>query len=169
MEKNSCSRAKTLTLKEISNLLAISVKKISNKNTSAEMAKLYYLALIELISEELKRNGKFIIPNIGTLETSVYGGFRRNTFNVNTQQYNLEKVPERIIIKFTPADFIKAYLNNREIPLSTKRRNQKLKAQKLKEISKKELVEKEKKNERMKRKERAYKKMIQPIMVEIEE
>lgn len=156
--KQSESKADALTMKEVCNMMANLVKK-EKKNSTPELAKLYYMALIEIISDELKRNGKFTLINIGTFETRMFGGFHRNTYNVNTKKQSMELVPERIVVKFSPADFIKAYLNNREISLGTKKKiREKINQEKAPVKSREALVKKEKQLARQKK----YEELMKP-------
>lgn len=149
-KEQKVSTARALTMREIVKLLTISAQK-QNKNASAEMAQLYYKCLIELMADEIKRNGKFTITNIGTLETKIYGGFRRNTYNVNKKRYEPEIVPESIVLRFIPSDFIKAYLNNRDISLGTKRRNKSLTIKEEKFLKREQAKQKERELERQRK------------------
>ncbi len=115
------STVPVLTSAEIAESLAISLKK-RYKCVTVEMAKEFYAAFVELISDELKRNGKFNITNLGSFETYLWGGFHRNAYNVYYGKYIPEIAPVTIALKFIPSDFIKAYLNNETDPLKAKRR-----------------------------------------------
>lgn len=164
MARTGASKANALTLREISDLIAVSVKK-QGKTVTAETAKLCYLALIEIIADELKRNGKFVITNIGSLETYMFGGFMRNSYNVQTKEHKLEKVPETVVVKFNPSDYIKAYLNNREIPLGMRRRSKEVEKKARVSKTKKELLKKE----MAVKKKKKYEKNVQPIEIDVEE
>lgn len=154
--KQSTSTADTLTLREIATLVANSVRKQHNRTVNPELVKWIYAALIEIITEELKQNGKFTITNIGTFNTHIYGGFTRNTYNVNTRKQSVEIVPERVVVRYTPSQFLKAYLNNQDISLGTKTRKKVIEKKEKASVSKKALLEKEKKL----RNQEAYEKLM---------
>lgn len=164
MAKTGASKANALTLREISDRLAVSVKKQGKKITS-ETAKLCYLAFVELMADEIKHNGKFSITNIGSFETEMRGSYTRNSFNVQTREYTLETVPEVVMVRFRPSPYIKGYINNKEVPLSMGRRNREVEKEIKRGSTRKELLEKEMKA----KKRQKYEKLIQPTEIEVDD
>lgn len=164
MAKTGASKANALTLREISDRLAVSGV-IFFPCFFTETAKLCYLAFVELMADEIKHNGKFSITNIGSFETEMRGSYTRNSFNVQTREYTLETVPEVVMVRFRPSPYIKGYINNKEVPLSMGRRNREVEKEIKRGSTRKELLEKEMKS----KKRQKYEKLIQPTEVEVDD
>lgn len=152
----------SLSPNELAELIAISVKKIK-PNFTTEMAKLSMRAFIEIFADELKNNGYFNIPNIGTFKVATCGGEVKRMYNLATNRKENIMIPLTYVARFKSAEYLKGYLNNIQPSLKAKSKsNAKLKEMAKPETQRKEMLEKQKRV----KKEKELAEMLKPDIVE---
>jgi nucleoid DNA-binding protein len=156
---------KSLSPNELAELIAISVKKTKPSFTT-EMAKLCMKTFIEIMADEIKNNGYFNIPNIGTFKISTCGGTVKRVYNIHTKQKNNVMIPLTYMVRFKTSEYLKGYLNNLEPSLKVKNKS----AAKAKEAVKPEfqrevMIEKQKRA----RKQKRLAELLEPDYVEFVE
>ena len=152
----------SLSPNELAELIAVSVKK-TKPNFTTEMAKLSMRAFIEIFADELKNNGYFNIPNIGTFKVTTCGGEVKRMYNFATNKKENIAIPLTYVARFKSAEYLKGYLNNIQPSLKAKSKtNAKMKEMATPETQRKVMLEKQK---RVKN-EKKLAEMLEPDIVE---
>ena len=156
---------KSLSPTELAQLIAVSVKQVK-PNFTPEMAKLCMKAFTEIMADEIKNNGYFNIPNIGTFKTATTGGCVKRMYNVRTKQKSNIMIPLTYRVSFKTSEYMKDYLNNLQPSLRVKNKSEaKIKEAVKPEFQRKVMLEKQKRV----KKEKELAEMLKPNIVEYNE